>query len=124
MNTSHGITSAEFKRAAGFNKSTGVVSKLTGQRLRDRALVGVAIDSSYWGIIDKNGNFGHEHRDSLEAKEHRAKARALVGDPPMRTCECCGSVFQQSSAYGRTLYCTKSCRAKYYADNRPTQKNL
>jgi len=123
MNAAHGITAAEFKRAAGFNKSTGVVSKPTGQRLRERALVGIAMDSSYWGTIDKNHNTGHEHRDSLEAKEHRAKARALAGDAPMRKCECCGSVFQQSTAFGKTLYCTKLCRSKYYANNKLKQKN-
>lgn len=123
INSAHGITAAEFKRAAGFNKSTGVVSKPTGQRLRERALVGVAMDSSYWGTIDKNGNTGHEHRDSLEAKEHRAKARALMGDAPMRKCECCHSVFQQSTPYGKTLYCTKSCRSQFYKQAKLNQNS-
>jgi hypothetical protein len=115
MNEGHGITAAEFKRAVGFNKSTGVVSRPLAEQLRARALVGVAQDSKYWANKGQGFPDGFERRDSLEAKEHRAKARALCGSGPMRTCVGCGSVFQQSTPFGYAMYCTLPCRTAAYA---------
>lgn len=115
VNTAHGITAAEFKRATGFNKHTGVVSRPMAERLRARAVVGVALDSTYWG-----GGFpdGFERRHSLEAQEHYAKSRALSGNGPVRACIGCGAVFQQATPFGKKIHCSVECRTKTYANQK------
>jgi hypothetical protein len=122
MNTSHGIKADEFKRAAGFNNSTGVISRPLAEQLRARARVGVAQDPSFWGTQSFLPD-GFVRRDSLEAKEHRAKARALCGAGPMRECTNCGSVFQQATPYGKAIYCTTTCRSMAYESKRKRSLN-
>lgn len=121
MNQSHGVTADEFKRAAGFNLSTGVVSRPLAIALRGRENVGVAITSREYeeaaAIASKES--GGKNRDyrSREGAEHRKKARLLVldRDGPMRICCGCGEAFQQSTPFSRAKYCTVECRAADYS---------
>lgn len=116
MNAAHGIRADDFKRAAGFNKSTGVVSKDSAQALRERSLQGVALDCTAWGTAESMTAMNNRIKyNSTEGSEHRAKARALAGNGPSRTCSGCGCVFTQSTPFGKTLYCTKECRADAYS---------
>lgn len=116
MNSAHGIQANDFKRAAGFNKGTGVVSKDVAQALRDRALQGVAMDCAAWGTSEAiKAMINRIIYNSTESAEHRAKARALVINCPTRTCNGCGCVFSQSTPFGKTLYCTKECRDNAYS---------
>ena len=115
MNAAHGIQAYDFKRAAGFNKNTGVVSKDSAQALRERSLQGVALDRTAWGTAESMTAMNNRIKyNSTEGSEHRAKARALAGNGPLRTCSGCGCVFTQSTPFGKTLYCTKECRADAY----------
>jgi hypothetical protein len=115
-NQMHGIVAADLKRAAGFNKSTGLVSKPLAEVLQARSNQGVAADADMRAlgahVIGKSHVLQY---CSLEAKEHQTKARALSGPGPMRACRGCGSLFQQFKAAGRALYCCVSCRSSDYS---------
>ncbi len=113
LNQAHGIKADDFKRAAGFNLSTGLVSPNLHKELCNREKTGVAIDPDKW-----IPNFNQEKSSyiSNESKENAKKARALLQDipGPDRTCKNCGKHFQQSTIFGKTIYCSRSCRDEYY----------
>jgi len=120
INQAHGVPAEEFKRAAGFNLSTGVIAKPLAQVLRERAKVGVALNpdenAPYLAhALLKNKQDANIRYRSLEGREHFKKACAIRGLGPMRNCKGCGEVFQQSTPAGRTLYCSKKCRAEHYS---------
>lgn len=124
VNLSHGFPSADFKRAAGFNLTTGLVSRDTSELMSQRALVGVANlpPDDPMRIFAKNksaqviSSVGFLYQ-SKEGCEHRAKSRALAASDvgPSRDCLACGAVFQQSSPFGRTIYCSRECRSRHYS---------
>lgn len=124
MNLAHGVTAKEFKRAAGFNISTGVVSRPVSEAMRERALVGVA-DAKYDQDRDFALLLAHKaladdmvRYRSLESREHARKAAAIMGPGPQRSCKGCGKLFQQKTTSGRALYCSPRCRDSAYADQR------
>lgn len=117
VNQTHGVRSVEFKRAAGFNISTGVISKPLAKALRERETVGIALTPENNGLMR-----AHEAQaenpiryKSLEGREHARKARAIAGPGPLRACKGCGKQFRQSTASGRALYCSIECRKTSYA---------
>jgi hypothetical protein len=117
INQAHGVQANEFKRAAGFNLKTGVISKPLAQTLRKRENIGVALNpdgTSYLlgQVALKNNPVQYR---SLESKEHQKKARAMMGVGPKRCCNGCGTAFQQSTPYGRAIYCSATCREAHYA---------
>jgi hypothetical protein len=124
MNQAHGIPAKEFKRAAGFNLGTGVISKPLAQALQKRGLVGAAlmdlkersVAAALGHSVLRGDEGGYVRYRSLEAGEHQVKARAeLLAMPgPMRVCIGCGTEFQQKHSTGRALYCTEKCRDKTY----------
>ncbi len=114
MNTTHGITADDFKRAAGFNLQTGVVSSTLSEAMSERAPVGIALNPKCPEptLGRKRGYL------SLESKEHHAKARALAGEGPPRICQVCRTDFRQSTIFGRAKYCSKKCQTKAMAAHR------
>lgn len=127
MNQTHGIRADELKRAAGFNLGTGVVARPLAERLQARSLRGVGVlrDLDAWmlgqAVLQQKGYIRYK---SLEGREHQYKARALLSGPgPERQCKGCGKVFQQTSVFGRTLYCTFQCRDYHYAQVRREERN-
>jgi len=71
MNLSHGIAEEEFKRAAGFNLSTGVVSASMHENLCSRGNTGGFVD----GVIARAARkFDYVSR---EAREHQQKSYEL-----------------------------------------------
>jgi len=115
MNTAHGVPKDEFKRAAGFNLKSGIISADLAEVLQRRENQGVALASFDHTGIRPTPSTRNYH--SLEGKEHMAKARAmLMAEPgPMHTCRQCGKDFQQSTRMGRTMYCSTRCRSKFYS---------
>lgn len=116
MNYAHGIKADEIKRAAGFNKSTGLVCKPLAQALQGRDRIGVAADmflrqmgAEHLGAVGRVMGY-----KSLEGAEHRAKARALSSGGPLRACIGCRSDFIQSTVYGQAKYCSIPCRTRHY----------
>jgi len=126
VNFAHGIPAAEFKRAAGFNIKTGLVTPAMSERL------------SQWPRIHE-GIFGGESRDdsgkpsnpplirgyrSLEGREHAAKALAIrmIGpsEIPPRVCIGCGVEFQPGPISWGSKYCSIGCRDQWYRENHRT----
>ena len=124
MNQAHGVRASEFKRAAGFNISTGVIAKPLAVTLREREVIGVAAhmdDSARTAALalayETIATNPTRYR-SLEGREHAKKARAMQGPGPERICAGCGNGFQQSTPAGKTLYCSRECRDAHYAEKR------
>jgi hypothetical protein len=125
MNLWHGVNAPEFKRAAGFNLSTGVIARPLAEVLRKRENVGVAVNLDCDETRLSFARLGRETMKdsprlyfSLEGKEHAKKARLLLGAGPHRTCAECGHIFQQSTPFGKALYCSVECRTIAYAKKR------
>lgn len=117
MNLAHGVPRAEFKRAAGFNLSTGVIARPLAQMLCERAKVGVALEPNPETIAHALAKAREKpiRYTSIEGREHRRKARAMSGPGPVRQCRGCQKAFQQTTPTGRALYCSKPCRNAHYA---------
>jgi len=115
MNLHHGVPADEFKRAAGFNLNSGIISAPLQEAYSARERTGVALPE-YIHEPQQLMPPRTRHYRSLESMEHQAKARALLlADPgPTRHCHACGKEFQQSTPLGKTRYCTRECRDKYY----------
>lgn len=126
VNQSHGMKADEFKRATGFNLSTGVIARPLAEALRDREIIGVAlmdadVRSSMQQLAQDALLKNPVRYRSLEGKEHALKSRAMLGHGPQRLCIGCGIDFQQSTPCGRALYCSPSCRDGVYAKRRKSQ---
>ena len=120
INQAHGIRAEDFKRAAGFNLSSGIVSKPLAIALRDRENVGVCqkgVDNTEALELAQEASQKIKRYRSKECDEHQAKGRALAleQEGPERICEGCGSRFTQTTIFGRTKYCTFKCRDSTYA---------
>lgn len=120
MNQAHGVKAKEFKRAAGFNYSTGVIGKNLAEALRAREVVGVAknpikgaLELSHIALAGSS-----EHYRSKEGKEHAIKARTMLGSGPKRSCLGCNTLFTQRTPMGRAMYCSIECREKSYSNAR------
>jgi hypothetical protein len=131
MNLAHGVRAQEFKRAAGFNLSTGVVARPVAEAMQTRRRVGVAASNgpqlnalavalSRAAVQAPN----YVQYRSLEAAEHHHKARALgLQQPgPSRACRGCGEPFQQATHFGKTVYCSVACRARHYRSGKPAAR--
>ena len=125
MNFAHGMPAAEFKRAAGFNLKTGVITPEVRETLSQRS----HLQDADWLLANAARNFSGSHDPqtknyfSLEGREHSAKSRALKGlteAGPERVCRSCGSSFRQSSPYGLKMYCSIACRSHFYLQDKET----
>lgn len=118
MNSAHGVRAREFKRAAGFNYKSGIISKPLAVLLGNRPLVGVGLEPpSRPPALDAQYQLSNPHSyRSLEGSEHHRKTRALAGNGPSRQCLGCGRSFTQSTPFGRALYCSPECRDRNYRE--------
>lgn len=118
MNQAHGITAAQFKKLAGFNLSSGIISKPLHEALCERDRQGVAIPVNGFFNNGKAPPQPKERYLSLEAREHAMKARALAlegNTGPVRACLGCGVNFTQSTIFGRAKFHSIECRDDFYA---------
>jgi endogenous inhibitor of DNA gyrase (YacG/DUF329 family) len=116
LNFAHGIPANEFKKLAGFNKSTGLVTPAVSEALANRPHLAFAVPP----ITQTTGKT--RESPSLEAREHAAKARALAmvsADSIKRLCKGCGKEFQQDIPFGVKKYCSIECRDVFYKKARP-----
>lgn len=114
LNFHHGITAQEFKKLAGFNKTTGLVSPGLSEHLSNREhLQDKELLAHRMSMI--RAPFGG-NRDGAdvrkEAKEHYKKSRLAYGPGPARKCENCGSTFTQTTVFGRAKYCSIKCQGE------------
>lgn len=124
MNRAHGLPASDFKRAAGFNLSTGVIARPLAENLQARPLTALARDPLAFSGLDHARDSQREGQYvryvSCESVEHRKKARALMvgSGGPTRICKACAKEFVQSTPMGRAIYCSKACRVADYAKKR------
>lgn len=112
-NFEHGIPAEEFKKLVGFNLSTGLVSPDLSKRMRESALA--RGDNWLMPGYDSAGPNLNKYK-SLESKEHYKKSRALcaaIVPDKFIPCRFCGKMVRQNY-FGQTLYCSTTCRSKYY----------
>ncbi len=117
-NFTHGITAKKLKEMAGFNRSTGLVSKDVFLKLSEskkQAYVDGKIGKAF---VPAGGSGMGRGARRLEGIEHANKARALMMEEgPSRhhlACLHCGADVVQPTA-GRKKYCSTKCRSRYYA---------
>jgi hypothetical protein len=117
VNFAHGIPAEEFKRAAGFNLKTGLVSPEMAEALRGREHIHSAFPVRPMGK-EKGPPLIRNYR-SLEGREHWEKARALAVETaaplPPRICRSCGQSFTPDYGSFSQRFCTLECRKNYYA---------
>lgn len=129
VNHTHGIHAEEFKKLAGFNLTSGLVTPELWDKYRENALardIGIKDLSSY-----KRGKSGEYQ--SLEGKEHAVKGHAMSKavrySAPTHyahegICRQCSLRFTYLS-FQRTFYCTHECRQEYYnAQNMEKKYNI
>lgn len=120
VNSAHGLKADDFKRAAGFNLRTGVIARPLAEVLQARENVGVALNPSNEAAAELGravlATLSMRYM-SREGIEHRKKARSMMlGPGPERRCAGCDVVFQQTSPFGRALYCSIECRDSTYRE--------
>lgn len=129
MISAHGVPAEEFKRAAGFNLNTGVISLPLSKAFSKRELQGVALSppaQPAHAIESAKNRKPSVKYKSLEGKENRAKgiALSLLNEGPVKVCLGCNQKFRQSTPYGRTLYCSKLCRNSHYAKQKKANAKI
>lgn len=113
----HGIPAAEFKRAAGFNLRTGLVTQDLFEVFSRIGTGNAHLDGS--GLLK-----GHPKRDplvreyrSLESREHMQKSLLLAhgtSELVPRVCRNCGKEYQATAISATTArYCSIECRTKH-----------
>ena len=114
MNITHGVPAREFKKMAGFNLGSGIVTPDVSDKMREAALA-----RGINGLVPGVG--GHERGDyeSLEGREHAIKTRALLAADPENVkigiCERCHSSMIMP-AVGTRKYCSTECRDAEYKE--------
>ena len=119
VNLTHGITAEEFKRAAGFNIGSGLVTSEVSRALSEREHLRNSIQIA---VSQRNLKRDVRRTDlyrSREASEHQRKGIALKmetwsGEP--RTCRRCGVEFTPEPLGWNQLYCTVKCREKWFKE--------
>lgn len=121
VNMAHGIPADEFKRAAGFNKRTGLVTPALSEQLSGRPHIH---ENPFGGQAGSRDFRNHQpitkNYRSLEGSEHAAKARALMLDGPElppRICIGCGKEYSPGPIAFGAKFCSFDCRNSFYAKN-------
>jgi hypothetical protein len=115
MNLAHGVKADEFKRAAGFNLGTGVISGPHREALQAREPVGIATEPP---LRERSTGVRGDYK-SLEGKEHYKKARALIS-ATQRECERCSTPFTPHTYNSR--FCSNRCRLDTWYEARRIRK--
>ena len=126
VNFAHGIPVEEFKRAAGFNKTTGLCTPAVSDTLANRPHLQdkEALKAAFLENVSTENSIPPVVRNyrSLEGREHRVKAISLLSCGPPKevelVCIACGSEFHPGPLTVNAKYCSIECRNKWYKENR------
>ena len=119
VNLIHGLTASEFKRAAGFNLSSGLVTPILSEELSLRAST-TLVPKIPAEIAQTPTNPTKYY--SLEGKEHRRKIISILKSIKLdaRICRFCKSEYTPNPIAYSQRYCSVSCRSKFYASRKKT----
>ncbi len=126
VNLAHAVNADTLKRVLGFDLSEGIVSSDLSERLSQRENVGVALlhgieeaRAKAHAVLAAQHEAGIPRYVSEQRRQTQRKICAIktaVETGPKRLCVGCGVEFTQRSPFGLTLYCTRTCRDKDYAE--------
>jgi len=123
VNFAHGITARDFKILCGFNLTTGLVGTelFASMSAHVRQLIEKGLMSDLFASQGFRPPLNTNKYISLERLERARKQRAELPrtsgvDMP---CRMCGKATPQPSL-GRRLYCSTTCRSKWYTTRRNT----
>lgn len=119
VNLAHGLTARQFKRLAGFNVTTGLVTPEVSAMLASRAHLWDPPTAAALSAL-----FGHPpHRTtpSLEGREHLRKSKALLGQADSGRTDCCRQcgVPITLPLMGIRYYCSVPCRTAWEQTHAP-----
>lgn len=117
VNLAHGISSREFKKMAGFNVGTGLVSAELREALRGREHIH---NATFGGMAQRGGHRRTDGYVSLEARESHSKARALITGTTPQNCASCGSLFFQKTKSHQ--YCSDKCAERKREERKRQQR--
>lgn len=123
MNATHGVVADKFKRLAGFNLNSGIVSLPLHEALSERDNVGFAKKPNDRQKLGTGMQKERTTYKSMEGKEHRVKSYIIknaTSEKPLRICKGCRVTFRQSTVFGKAKFHSIPCRTKYYKTHRPT----
>ena len=123
LNFHHGITAGEFKKLAGFNKSTGLVSPSLSEHLSNREHLQDKELMAHRMLGIKYRGEQTERELRKEGVEHHKKSRILSGPGPSRKCNCCGKTFTQTTVFGRAKYCSPKCQQEFHIAKNAEKKH-
>lgn len=117
----HGITEQDFKKAAGFNLTEGIITPALRSLLENRKTTSGANRYQIYSRVDDDRSKSSGYV-SLQSREARIKARALAmniygsEELPLveRTCDFCKKEFPQLTPFGRSKFCSIKCRSDHY----------
>lgn len=119
VNFSHGISAREFKRAAGFNVTSGLVTPALSEKISARPHLFGGIPGGQPITSETRPPAPIRGYVSKESREHQAKARALLHATAMapRVCQRCGSDYVPNDGGWGAKFCTPECRDTFYQEN-------
>lgn len=123
LNFHHGITAGEFKKLAGFNKKTGLVSPSLSEHLSNREHLQDKELMAHRMLAFKYRGEPTERELRKEGREHHKKSRILSGPGPSRTCGCCGKTFTQTTVFGLAKYCSPKCQQETHIAKNAAKKH-
>ena len=123
MNMAHGVQARDFKKAAGFNLKSGIISLPLQEALRGWQRKGTPFlipgyPGAPWCSKPKSYH-------SLEGKEHRQKGLVLALESYeglLKVCQSCEKPYAATFWARHQKYCTAVCREAFYKRRRKTRK--
>lgn len=116
VNLRHGIEADDFKRAAGFNLGSGLVTPDVAKALGERPHIQGGPVVNGLRFVKGHANAIQGYR-SLESREHAAKTRALMQETtemPPRICRECAIEYRPDPLGYNSKFCSLPCRTEWY----------
>lgn len=121
VNLVHGVPAAEFKRLAGFNQNTGVVSPSAHLALAARSHIHAPRSEHMErlrGLKKRTRGATGVEKTALEGREHARKvlAERRLDERHSYVCVRCGTQFELDGIKTQAKYCSQECLSATHAE--------